>query len=119
MTVASGRRPPIMVEVPMHDRAEPPAEDAPLIDVNIVALRRPGPPVDVDIAALRRPEPTPDVNAAALTRPAPTPPGPPAGRKHRVAIGAAATALVLLAGAGAWWHRQVTTDPHLEFSGPN
>jgi hypothetical protein len=117
--VASGRRPPTKVEVPMNDRPEPSAEDPAVVDVNIVALRRPDPPAEVDMAALRRPGLTPDVDAGALTRPAPPPPAPAAGRRRRLVIGTAATAMVLLAGAGALWHRQVTTDPRLEFSGPN
>jgi hypothetical protein len=103
----------------MNDRPEPQADDPADVDVNVVALRRPDPPAAVDIAALRQPGPAPDVDAEALTRPAPTPPGPPAGRRRRLVIGAAATALVLMGSGGVWWHRQVTGDPQLEFSGPN
>lgn len=100
------------------DRPELSAEP-PDVDVNVVALRRPDLPPEVDIAALRTPGSTPEVDAEALTRPAPTPPARPAGRKRRLAIALAAAALVLVAAAGGSWHRNVTGDPRLEFSGPN
>src|SRR5207248_6222412 len=106
------------VEVPMNDRPEPSAEP-PVVDVNVVALRRPDPPAaEVDVGALKRaaPAPTPEVDARALTRPVPAPPAPPAGRGRRVFVGTALAVLVLMAGAGVWWHRQVTADPRLEFS---
>ena len=71
------------VEVPMNDHAEPPGEDRGVVDVNVVALRRPDPPAEVDITALRQPGRTAEVDAGALTRPAPTPPGPRSGRLLR------------------------------------
>ena len=105
----------------MNDRAEPSAEGPAAVDVNVEALRRPDPPPEVDIAALKRPGPgpAPEVDAGALTRPAPAPPARVAGRRRRLVIGAVAAVVIAVAGGAGWWHRQVSADPRLEFSGPN
>ena len=92
------------------------ADDPATADVDLSALRRPGPVPDVDLRALGRPGPAPEVDAEALSRPA-IAPDPPEGRRRRVIIGVAAVALMALAGGGLWWNRQVTADPGLQFSG--
>jgi hypothetical protein len=100
----------------MNDLADPSADQPPTPDVNLEALRRPEPTPDVDVRALARPAPLPEVDAGALRRPA-TPVGPTKSRRRGVMIALLAVVLVAVAGGGLWWNRQVTANPHLEFSG--